>query len=1574
MRKFLRITSSILCFLLLLQIIFCEMGYAKTEILKELTRTNQIENPKRIASLRSLSIADNEQSEAMSVTTAPAIDLDNSSNNNSSEQVLKVQMYNSNKNPASNSINPRYKIYNTGTTPINFVDLNIRYYYTIDQEKEQNFWCDWSSAETSYITGAFVSLPENQKGADTYLEIGFKPEAGSLQPGSSVEIQCRFAKSDWTDYDQSDDYSFNSSDNGYAEWGKTTVYSSGNLIWGMEPDEATSSDNVPPITPGNLKSYSISSSEVSLSWSPSTDDSGISGYILYRDGVEIARIRNGLTAYTDTGLTGDATYSYEVAAYDYTNNISEKSTPVIVKTGKNITKALKVQMYNSDKNASGNTIFSRYMIYNTGNVDLNVSDIKIRYYYTINGEKAQNFWCDWSTIGSSNVIGTLNKMAKKEKGADTYLEISFKNDAGVLKPGASMELHCRIGKSDWTSYDQTDDYSFNSTDSTYANWTKVTAYNEGILLWGLEPGTEAPADKESPTVPRNLTSYSIAANEISLSWEPSTDNIGVSGYIVYRNGMEIARVNEGTSYIDKDLQFGTTYTYEVAAFDYSNNISLKSKAVSAKTGENINSSIKLQLNNANKALDNNTIFPWYKIYNTGNVPVNLKDVKVRYYYTVNGEKPQNFWCDWSSAGSSNVIGTFIRMPAVVEGVDYCLEISFKSGAGILQPGQSAEIQCRIAKNDWSNYNQADDYSFSNNSGYMDWNKVTGYIDGNLVWGLEPIAPVSNFTAVPAAKEIVLSWDAVPSAAAYELEVDGVILDDITDNTYTHKELIPGTRHTYRIRAKNQIMYGPWSDCIAYITLLDKPANITTDVNASEIKLYWDAVDGAISYDVEINGEITNNGLSNQYEMNQLGSGTMHTVRIRAKGRDIDGEWSQLMQIWTLPDTPSNIKTTQTSNSISLAWDQVTGAAGYEVEVYGSPADNGNSTSFALSGLESNTQRTFRVRSKNPSGVSAWSSVIAVSTLPGGLFNIQIQPTDSTLEVTWDKQAGAVSYEIEIDGTIVQETTESIFIHSGLESNTEHSYRVRAKNADGYTQWSPVAKGTTLPCIPANFKAASVESTRIALVWDGVSGATGYDIEVDGVLIGNNNETSFTHSGLMPNSQHTYKVRARSGDIAGEWTGEIIRTTLLPAPKNLKATASENKSVLSWDMVVGAEYYEVEINGKPVKAGSNTEYIQDGLTAGLVYTYKVRAVNENGAGEWSDKVTKTTLLGKPQNITTTSSSISINLNWDGVDGALAYDVMVDGSIVDNADQKVFGHTGLKPNTMHTYRVRARSEEGPGEWSNTVAAYTLVGIPANIKTFAKSTEISVTWDEVDGADSYEIIADGKVINNKAETVYTHINLTPNTVHTYSVRAKNSNGEGEWSNIIVQLTGPAVPANFKAIPEINRISLSWDKSDGAVSYELEADGEVVENITELKHTHEGLEPNTRHEYRIRAKNKDGVSSEWSEILGVNTTDEIIIDVDKENYFNFVIAVPKKVGVDSYHITVNYNPDEVEVVDLFATTQKLEMEAGKIEGNNNISIKEVSAGKIVYQVDKLDKALIAIIKFISKTNEESKMSYTVE
>lgn len=148
--------------------------------------------------------------------------------------------------------------------------------------------------------------------------------------------------------------------------------------------------------------------------------------------------------------------------------------------------------------------------------------------------------------------------------------------------------------------------------------------------------------------------------------------------------------------------------------------------------------IKIQFYNQSTATTNNQVYLNLKLVNTGSSALTLSNVKVRYYYTVDGTQPQNFYCDYSPLGSSNVTGTFVTMTTAKTGADTYVEVGFTSGAGSLAAGGNTIIQVRFAKNDWSNYTQTNDYSFNSSAAtYQDWTKTPGYVSGSLQWGVEP---------------------------------------------------------------------------------------------------------------------------------------------------------------------------------------------------------------------------------------------------------------------------------------------------------------------------------------------------------------------------------------------------------------------------------------------------------------------------------------------------------------------------------------------------------------------------------------------------------------------------------------------------------------------------------------------------------------------------------------------------------------------------------------------------------------------------------------------------------------------
>jgi chitodextrinase len=86
-------------------------------------------------------------------------------------------------------------------------------------------------------------------------------------------------------------------------------------------------DRQPPSAPTDLSAKALSTSEVDLSWTASTDDVGVSGYVIYRDGKPVTTVPGTFTSYADTGLAYGSFYTYTVQAVDAAGNSSPQSSP-----------------------------------------------------------------------------------------------------------------------------------------------------------------------------------------------------------------------------------------------------------------------------------------------------------------------------------------------------------------------------------------------------------------------------------------------------------------------------------------------------------------------------------------------------------------------------------------------------------------------------------------------------------------------------------------------------------------------------------------------------------------------------------------------------------------------------------------------------------------------------------------------------------------------------------------------------------------------------------------------------------------------------------------------------------------------------------------------------------------------------------------------------------------------------------------------------------------------------------------------------------------------------------------------
>ncbi len=697
-------------------------------------------------------------------------------------------------------------------------------------------------------------------------------------------------------------------------------------------------------------------------------------------------------------------------------------------------------------------------------------------------------------------------------------------------------------------------------------------------------------------------------------------------------------------------------------------------------------------------------------------------------------------------------------------------------------------------------------------------------------------------------------------------------------------------------------------------------NIKTTTSSRSTTLTWDAADGAESYDIEVDGKITY-GVQSPYTVNNLNPNITHQFRVRSKNALVTGDWSQPVIVSKGPAAPAGIDAEPGRGSVTLTWNTVKGATGYDVEVDGNVIADAESPYKDIQN-GAITVHKYRVRSKSANGIGDWSPYVIESPLPPlpqPPADITLTSTGTTVKMSWYSGADATGYDIESDNELIGSckavSGSSIsYTQKGLSPLTSHTYRIRAKNAAGIGDWSPTYTAattdisiTTAPAI--SVKEENISDTYAIVNWNEVLDASGYDIvetgsTTDGAIIDNGNVTVCRLQGLAPGSTHTYKVRAKNGTITGPWSNPVaITTSILATPENIKADKYDTSIKLKWDPVPGASGYELKLNGTSISI-ADTTYSAIGLTPDTEYIYQVRAIGAGGNSGWSIEYKTKTLPVKP------------------------------------------------------------------------------AAPANVKAAVSDTVITMTWDKVSEAVGYDVELNGVLLENDTATMYINSELKPNTKYTYRVRTRSSYMESDWSSYqtIRTLAGqPVAPTGIAVSSTQTSATISWAAAGGAIDYDLEIDDgknppAVIQHLTETSYTHRRLEPGTQYSYRLLTRNEEGISS-WS---GYIINNAIMTKCTKNNTVDLGLTAADVTDFTPYTMVVTYNTGVINVADLCTLTGQAELKAGRIEGTD-ITITEFTPGRIVFVVDKVINpgeawtGVIESIKFKAKQTGGTTITYTV-
>ena len=324
---------------------------------------------------------------------------------------------------------------------------------------------------------------------------------------------------------------------------------------------------------------------------------------------------------------------------------------------------------------------------------------------------------------------------------------------------------------------------------------------------------------------------------------------------------------------------------------------------------------------------------------------------------------------------------------------------------------------------------------------------------------------------------------------------------------------------------------------------------------------------------------------------------------------------------------------------------------------------------------------------------------------------------------------------------------------------------------------------------------------------------------------------------------------------------------------------------------------------------NPKYEFDNLNPGTSYNIKIIAKNEYGESAASDPITVTTLATPPNGLLRVSNitANSAELKWTAITGSTEYRLYKDNELIAVISDTSFRVTGLEPLTSYSFKM---SVDGSEDYSE-VLTFTTLGIPPGVPgglTYINLEDRSFTldWDKVDGSTSYNIFLNGVFVANVSDTSYFFKNLTPNSSYVVTINAQNIWGTSELSEGLNILTLPEPPRGFKAINiNANSVSLTWIPVDGAISYQIKKDDEIIATVTDSTYTIYGLESSTQYKFQVSVTTAAGQSDYTDPVtimtLGAPPDKPINLSVSNLKQTYFTLNWPNQKNVAYYNVYLN-------------------------------------------------------------------------
>jgi chitodextrinase len=1227
-------------------------------------------------------------------------------------------------------------------------------------------------------------------------------------------------------------------------------------------------DNVPPSVPNGLGATAVSPFEADLSWNASTDNVSVAGYDIFRDGAAIASV-GAVLSYNDTGTSAGATHTYTIRSRDASGNVSALSAPATVTqppappptfadgfetgdlTSWTSTGGLTVEGVDTRSGAyaaEGSTAIGSTFAKRT--LPSTYTDAYARVAFEVKSQGSQM---------------TLLRLRDTPTGNGGFIyltsggKLGFRSDAltagttSAIAPGPgwhAVELHLHVNGTSslvevWLDGTAVPDLTFPSIDLGTAPigvlqvGDSATSGTWDVVFDDAAFGTSrlgASGDSTAPSTPANVASSATSAFSVQVAWDASTDDVGVTGYDVFRNGSQIAQV-QAPGYTDYTALAGTTYSYAVRARDASGNVSPLSALAPATTPA---AALPLFAD----GFESSDLSAWTA---SGGLVVESTD-------SHSGQS--------AAEGNTTLGSTYARRALGSTYSDAYARVAFEVKS---QASQVTLLRLRDTP--------------TGNGGYVyltAGGKLAFHNDNTSLSTVSALGPGLGWHVV----ELHLQLNG--AAGIVEVWLDGAAVADLTSNGVDLGGAPMGILQigdtaptgTWDVVFDNAAFgvgrLGPSPD----VTPPSVPANLVANADTPfSVQVGWDPStdDQSVGgYDLYRNGALlVSLSAVTTYSDGAVVAGTTYTYAVRA--RDISGNMSALSAgvAATTPAAALPIFADGFESADLSAWTTTLGMSAESTDAHsGGFAGDANATAgltyaketlpaayadaYARTAFKVNSQASqvtlLRLRD-TPTGNGGYIFLTAGgklafrsdALLAATVSSVAPGPGWHVVELHLLVNGTSSAVEVWLDGTAVPDLTISaidlgtapIHVIQIGDTATTGAWDVLFDDVAFGTSRLGLSGDTTAPSAPSNLNAIASSPFLVQVTWDPSTdnvGVTGYDVIRDGVVIAQVTASSYSDGSVLPSESHEYTVRARdvSGNVSALSVSDFVTTPAAAVP--VFADGFESGDGSSWTTVSNLTTEGTNVNsGGFAEEGSTSATAAfakktlpgtygdafarvafDVITQGSQVTLLRLRDTPTGNGGYI-LLSSTGKLAFHNDATgaTTNSTVAPGGGWHVVElhlqmngASSSVETWLDGAPV--PDLTLSGITlGTNPvgvlqigdtatgtwDVLFDDAAFSTSRIGPG--GDTVAP----SEPGNLAATTPSPfSVQLTWDASTddvAVTGYDLFRNGLLLAQPSNPGYTDNTALAATTYQYSVRARDAYGNASTTAVVsVTTAAAAVP----------------------------------------------------------------------------------------------------------------------------------------------------------------------------------------